>query len=161
MYTAGGREEKKACAVNRVDEKIEPLRLSWAHILNRTLSYRAVVMGFARLEAWTPGLKPQLQGNPGAGGHLCNPLPFPKLDFHFTLFLFLMSSLFSLSVHFCHICVCSPFLDWFCSKFLSWSSLFLLPCIIELSHLLTLWYCAAKMKQTPPDIYSSYRNPSC
>lgn len=51
------------------------------------------------------GLKTQLQGNPGAGGHLLNPFPFPKLDFYFPLFLLLMSFLFSLSVPFFPISV--------------------------------------------------------
>ena len=78
------------------------------------------------------GLKTQLQGNPGAGGHLLNPFPFPKLDFYFSLFLLLMSFLFSLPVPFFPylwvfsifgICVCSPFLESLTANVLSWSSL--------------------------------------
>lgn len=44
-------------------------------------------MYFASLKTQPPGLKPQLQGDPGARGHLRNLLLFPKLEFPFLLFL--------------------------------------------------------------------------
>lgn len=55
--------------------------------LKRTFSSRTVVTCFASLKRQPPGVKLQLQGDPGARGHLRNVLLFPKLEFPFFLFL--------------------------------------------------------------------------
>lgn len=78
---------KKKTLQNRVGlaEKTGPV---WAGpTLKRTFSSRTVVMCFASLKRQPPGVKPQLQGDPGARGHLHNVLLFPKLEFPFFLFL--------------------------------------------------------------------------
>lgn len=112
-------------------------------------------MGFAALKARAPGLKPQLQGDPGAESA---PLPQSRVPFSLVSssnknIIFARVGYFSLIVIFSIGCVCYTFLKSFAAIVFLGPSCSCNPAFLGLA----ISYCInwARMKQTSPDIYSS------